>query len=285
MTTVHDTSTSGCSVKPQIAIKPRAVSVNGVAISREAIARETQNHPASKPIEAWQAAARALVVRELLLQEARRLAVTPQPLQDEEGRRETDEEAQIRGLLEQVVAAPLAEEAELRRFYENNRTSFTSPDLFAVSHILIGLRDALPESQALARQKAESLLVDLQANPGLFAGLAEAHSDCPSRTVGGQLGQIATGQTVPEFEAALPDLPVGAGHVTMIETRYGFHLVTMHQRISGTLLPFEHVRARIAGFLEARARMMAERHYIQHLAGKARIEGVAFETSATPLVQ
>ena len=43
--------------------------------SRSAIARETQNHPAAKPIDAWLAAARALVVRELLLQEARRLGI------------------------------------------------------------------------------------------------------------------------------------------------------------------------------------------------------------------
>ena len=50
--------------------KPKTISVNGAVIAREIIAREVQNHPAEKPILAWQAAARALVVRELLLQEA-----------------------------------------------------------------------------------------------------------------------------------------------------------------------------------------------------------------------
>ena len=53
--------------------KPVTVSVNGVVMPRDAIARETQHHPADTPILAWQAAARALVIRELLLQEARRL--------------------------------------------------------------------------------------------------------------------------------------------------------------------------------------------------------------------
>ena len=70
-----------------------AVSVNGVAIARDAIAREMQHHPAAKPIAAWQQAARALVVRELLLQRARRLDVTPEPVSDDGGRRETDDEA------------------------------------------------------------------------------------------------------------------------------------------------------------------------------------------------
>ena len=50
--------------------KPKTIRVNGAVIAREVIAREVQNHPAEKPILAWQAAARALVVRELLLQES-----------------------------------------------------------------------------------------------------------------------------------------------------------------------------------------------------------------------
>ena len=50
--------------------KPKTITVNGKVIPREVIAREVQNHPAEKPILAWQAAARALVVRELLLQES-----------------------------------------------------------------------------------------------------------------------------------------------------------------------------------------------------------------------
>ena len=67
-----------CSAHAQIpAGKPAAVSVNGVAIARDAIAREMQHHPAPKPIAAWQQAARALVIRELLLQQARHLDVTP----------------------------------------------------------------------------------------------------------------------------------------------------------------------------------------------------------------
>src|SRR5665647_3978424 len=44
--------------------KPKTITVNGTVIPREVIAREVQNHPAEKPILAWQAAARALVVRE-----------------------------------------------------------------------------------------------------------------------------------------------------------------------------------------------------------------------------
>jgi peptidyl-prolyl cis-trans isomerase C len=64
-----------CSLHDQIVPKGRGVSVNGVAIPRGLIAREIQYHPSRTPAEAWKAAARALGIRELLLQETRRLAV------------------------------------------------------------------------------------------------------------------------------------------------------------------------------------------------------------------
>ncbi len=74
-----------CSVHVQFpAGKPVTVSVNGVAIARDAIQHEMQHHPADKPIAAWQQAARALVIRELLLQRARYLGVAPEPISDEQ---------------------------------------------------------------------------------------------------------------------------------------------------------------------------------------------------------
>lgn len=285
MSVVLETSTAGCAVKPNVSAKPRTVTVNGVTIPREAIARETQNHPASKPIEAWQAAARALVIRELLLQEAVRLEIAVDPLSDGEGRRETDEEARIRALLEQEVFSPVPGEEELQRYYANNRRAFRTPDLYEVAHILIGVRESGPVALQAARERAEAILREIEATPARFAAQAEAHSDCPSRATGGNLGQISSGQTVPEFEIMLPQLPVGPDRFSIVESRYGFHIVTVHRRIDGRELPFATVRNRIARFLEERAGVSAARHYVQRLASLAAIEGVVLETSSTPLVQ
>lgn len=95
--------------------QPETVSVNGVAISRDAIAREVQHHKASKPIEAWQSAARALVIRELLLQRVRCLGIASSPRDNGGGRRETDEEALLRALIEEEVATPDPDEVACRR--------------------------------------------------------------------------------------------------------------------------------------------------------------------------
>ncbi|TGS49566.1 peptidylprolyl isomerase, partial [Mesorhizobium sp. M3A.F.Ca.ET.201.01.1.1] len=91
--------------------------VNGVAISRKAIAAEVQNFPARNPGEGWRAATRALVIRELLLQEARRLDIAVEQRTDQDGRRETIEDALVRGLIEREVRVPEADEEMLRRFY------------------------------------------------------------------------------------------------------------------------------------------------------------------------
>ena len=271
---------SSCAVKPAIAPKPKIVSVNGVAIARAAIARETQNHPAAKPIEAWQAAARALVIRELLLQEARRLALAPEPLSDDEGRRETDEEAMIRQVVEREVATPEADEAACQRYYDNNRQRFRSGDLVEARHILLPAAPGDHEARAQAIEQADAIIVELQKDRARFSAIAETFSACPSAKVGGSLGQIGPGQTVPEFERALGRLPVGEIAPHPIETRYGFHIVLVERRIEGRELPFDMVRARIAVWLNEKVRRVAVQQYLAILAARADISGV--DMSASP---
>ena len=140
-----------CSVSNTLP-KPKVVSVNGVVIAREVIAREVQNHPAEKPVLAWHAAARALVVRELLLQESRRLGIEAEPLRDPEGRSETPEEAAMRALIEREVVTPEPDEAACLRFYQQNRERFRSGDLYEAAHILV----AAPPGDMTARTRARA---------------------------------------------------------------------------------------------------------------------------------
>ena len=53
-----------CSIHQTVLPRGNGVRVNGVAIARDQIAREVQQHPSRTPAEAWKAAARALAVRE-----------------------------------------------------------------------------------------------------------------------------------------------------------------------------------------------------------------------------
>ena len=265
----------GCSAHAQIpAGRPVAVSVNGVSIGRDAIVREMQHHPAEKPIAAWQQAARALIVRELLLQRAQYLGVTPEPISDRDGRRETDDEAIMRALIEREVKVPDPDDETCRRFYERNQGRFRSPDIFEASHILLAALPAEREAYAQARADAAAVLATLQDRPDCFAALARAYSPCPSAAQGGNLGQITTGQTTPEFEQALLALRPGELCTEPVATRYGFHVIRLDRKHEGQTLPYETVAGRIADYLRESVRRRADAQYIARLATAARIEGV-----------
>ncbi len=263
-----------------------AVAVNGRTIDEADILAEAQHHPASNPGEALAAAARALVVRELLVQEARRLGIdAPACLCDDDGRSETPDEAAIRLLVEREVAVPEATEAECRRYYANNPAQFRSDALYEARHILFAARTDDREARAAARTEAERLVAVLENHPGEFAALARALSDCPSREHGGNLGQIGPGSTVPEFERALDRAAATGLFPAPVESRFGFHVVSLDRRIPGETLPFEIVRERIAAWLEAASWSRAVSQYIAVLAGKAEISGIDIGATEGPLIQ
>lgn len=261
-----------------------SVTVNGVTISRRAIAAEVQNFPARSPMESWRTAIRALVIRELLLQEARRLEIPVEQKEDGDGRKETEEDACLRALIEQEISIPEADEESLRRFYDNNHQRFMSPPLYEAQHILVAARHDDASAFAVAREKALSIAAALANAPQRFAELARAFSDCPSAELGGSLGQIGPGDTTPEFEQALVGLAPGdiSGPV---ETRYGVHLIRLERTIEGRQLPFDAVKERIAAYLDAHVRRQATAQYISLLIGRADIRGVALDGAASPLVQ
>ena len=254
------------------------VMVDGVRIAHDAISREVQNHPAPTPVAAWTAAARALAVRELLLQEARRLGLQPNPIIDAEGRRETLEEAVVRALIDREIAMPVPSDEDCRRYYDNNRLRFRSADIHEASHILVAARRSDPATFAAARARAQVLLERLRVEEHSFADLAQAHSDCPSAAAKGNLGQLTKGATTVPFEQALLRLEPGEISGEPVETDYGFHIIRLDRRIGGALLPFEIVRGRIANYLMARARRTAIAQYVARLAARAEITGVEMPT-------
>jgi peptidyl-prolyl cis-trans isomerase C len=258
-------------------VKPTVVSVNGVEIPRDAIAREVQHHPAAKPIAAWQSAARALVIRELLLQQARRLGIEVAPGSDSDGRRETEEAALIRGLIEQEVVTPEPDAETCRRYYEQNRQRFRSRPIYAAAHILFAAFKDDVRGYAQARCEAASVLAELKARPERFGELARTHSACPSAAQGGVLGQIVNGQTTREFERALAELNPGSISETPVETRYGLHIIRLDEKVEGAQLPFDSVAGCIADYLRESVASRATAQYVARLVSAAEIVGITLD--------
>jgi peptidyl-prolyl cis-trans isomerase C len=258
---------------PRVQAARSPVAVNGVIIPRVAIAREAQHHPAQTPAASMRAATEALVIRELLLQEARRQAVVPAPQCDDRGRRETAEEAMIRAVVEHEVAVPTPTETEVVRYYDANRSRFRTPDLYEARHILIAALHSDATASAAAKAQADAIATEAAAHPDRFADLAKAWSSCASAADGGHLGQITAEETTPDFAAALGGLGEGETTGKPVVTRYGFHIIRLERRFPGQVLPLAAVTDRIAAYLVERSRRLASAQFIARLVSAAEITG------------
>ncbi|MDR0246354.1 MAG: peptidyl-prolyl cis-trans isomerase [Burkholderia sp.] len=253
---------------------PVALRINGVAIDDAAIAAEAAHHgDVPDPLGA---ARRALAVRELLRQRAVALALLDEgaPLDD----------AAVDALLErELTHLPEPDRADCERYYAQHPARFRRNDIVYASHVLFAMTDRVP--LAPLRQRAEQALAEVVAAPETFDAVARASSNCPSAAVGGSLGQLLRGDTVPEFEAALFDTD-GIGVLPkLVNTRFGFHIVRIERRVEGDTVPFDEAAGQIAAYLSERVRQRAMRQYVAILAGSARVEGVEFDGANGPLVQ
>ncbi len=258
------------------------VTVNGMEIPEEAIAAEMQYHPAESMDAAYIQAARALVVRELLLQQANRLGLDQPALEAESN--ETADDAGIRLLIEQEVTTPQADEPACRTYYENNRHKFKTQVLLEASHILLPAPPADVSVRREARRQADAILAELERSPDSFERLARTHSACPSGKEGGSLGQLTHGQTCEEFERQVFCLPQGLCPKPL-ETRCGYHIVHIDRRVEGRSLDYQMVSDKIARYLDEHVQRKALSQYIHYLAGEADIEGIDLTGSDSPLMQ
>lgn len=249
--------------------------VNGERVPHALVAAETQNHaaPKGKPGLAWRKAANAVAIRTLLLQEARARGIAAEPAEVGPDRFETEEEAMIRGLLEEAVEVEAPSAEAVRAEWERDPARFRAPPLWEVSHILLACDPRDEATREAVRARAAELAAEAQGNPASFARLARENSDCGSRASGGALGQLGPGDTVPEFEAALRRL--GDGEITAepVLTRHGWHVIRMDALAEGAVLPFEAVRPRIAEAMEKATWTRAARAFVDVLIAAATITG------------
>jgi len=240
------------------------VIVDGLEISASSIANEAQNHtaPKGKPGLAWRKAARALIIRHLLLREVEAKGISATPRDFGNGRRETDEDAQVAALLQQALTPEDVSDEDVKTEWQRDPSRFKTPPLWEASHILCE-----------TREMAETLIT--QINGGAqFAHVAKDNSQCGSATDGGFLGQLSPNDTVPEFEAVMSALEVGTITQEPVQTRFGFHIIRLDAKEDGRQLPFQAAQIRVREALERAAWARAARTYTSELMEKADIEGI-----------
>ena len=171
---------------------------------------------------------------------------------------------------------------ELKEFYEKNKSRlYEVPETVRARHILIAVNatdDAA--KKAVKKEKAESLRKQLVASKGAdFEKLAKDNSDCPSKAMGGDLGEFRKGQMVPAFEVvafALKTNEISA----VVETDFGYHVIQMTEHNSPRTVAFDEVKPQITAQYKGRQLQEKAGPFIQELRDKAKI---TYQNGAEPV--
>ena len=166
-----------------------------------------------------------------------------------EARFQAAEQAQIEYVvldLEPLAKATVVPEDDLRAYYAENASRYTVAEERRASHILINAPQGAPAAERQqARERAEALLAEVRSNPASFAAVARKNSQDPgSAERGGDLDFFGRGAMVKPYEDAV--FAMKRGEISnVIESDFGFHIITLTDLRGGEKKPFEAVRAEI----------------------------------------
>ncbi|MDA8413463.1 MAG: peptidylprolyl isomerase [Desulfobacteraceae bacterium] len=162
-------------------------------------------------------------------------------------------------------------DAEMRKYYEQNKASFKEAESVKVSHILIMLpKNPTSEEAAEARRKIERIRQEVLSGKD-FAELATQFSACASAPSGGDLGYITHGYMPLEFDKVAFTLKVG-DISDIVRTRHGFHIIKVIDRKPERIQEFGEVKAFIEKFLLTKAQAKWIEGLAETLKREAKVE-------------
>ncbi|NOT66309.1 MAG: peptidylprolyl isomerase [Methylotenera sp.] len=148
-----------------------------------------------------------------------------------------------------LITGMTVDDAEVKKFYDENTDKFQGTEQRNASHILIAFGvSPTPEKKQEAKAKAEAILAEIKKNPKSFETLAIKNSEDPGSAVkGGDLGSFARGAMVKPFEDAAFSLKVNEVS-NLVESEFGYHIIKV-TGITGASTDFETLKPQIKGDL------------------------------------
>lgn len=165
--------------------------------------------------------------------------------------------------------------ADLQAYYDQHRDQYRMPEEVKVSHILI--KTPLPAADGkvdekgvtVAQHRAEDLLKQLKGG-AKFEDLAKKYSEDPgSAKLGGSLGMIGRGRTVPEFEKAAFSLPKGQIS-DLVKSSYGFHIIRVDDKQEAHMKTLNDVKDEIEPLLKQQKAAQVAQKQAEALMNQAR---------------
>ena len=141
-------------------------------------------------------------------------------------------------------------EADIKKFYDENKDKFVQPELLEARHILVKTED---EAKALIKELSSAKELEKA-----FIEAAKTKSTGPSGKDGGYLGKFQAAQMVPEFTAGAKALKKGEISKEPVKTQFGFHVIYLIDSIPSKTASYEQVKGNIN-------QMMASQKYNENV--------------------
>jgi peptidyl-prolyl cis-trans isomerase C len=198
--------------------------------------------------------------------------LTKEGLMMDQARENIKKNIYVRAVISQKIQ-PLVKvsDAELEAAYQANLERYRHGEMIGARHILIQApQEATEEQKKQAKEKIESVLKEAQTGKD-FSELAKTHSDCPSKTRGGDLGYFGKGRMAAAFETAAFALKEGEVS-TVVETQFGFHLIQVYGKKPPGITPLPEVRQQVEAQVKSEKFQKTVNEYVFNLRQKAKIE-------------
>lgn len=149
---------------------------------------------------------------------------------------------------------------EIKKFYDDNKTSFAEEPTVTAKHILVA-----------TKEEADNVKSEIASGSLSFEDAAAKYSTCPSNAEGGSLGSFQRGMMVPEFEDAAFNAEIGV--VTEpVQTQFGYHLVLVENKSESKEKSFDEVKEVIKNQLVQQASQKKYMELLGQLEGKYGVE-------------
>ncbi|MDD2336064.1 MAG: peptidylprolyl isomerase [Geobacteraceae bacterium] len=215
--------------------------VNGIAITTQDFKNEVDRLPAYlKPMvqspEGKKELLDSMVVREIILEQAKKDGVDKsKDVADrlEDLRKRLIVETYLKKKVEQEAQIS---DADLKKFYDENKDKFKTGEQVRASHILVK-----------TEKEAQDILAQLKSGAN-FEDLAKKYSTDATAAKGGDLGWFSKGAMVPEFDKVVFGLKEGqlSG---IVKTQFGYHIIKVTGVRPAGIRAFDEVKEQIKSTL------------------------------------
>jgi len=132
-------------------------------------------------------------------------------------------------------------EDEIRKYYDEHKEDFKTPEMWRASHILV------------ADEKEAKDILDELAKGASFEELARIRSIDATASRGGDIGYFRRGQLVPEFEKEA--IALNPGQTSgVVNTQFGYHIIKLTDKRESSVEPYEKSRRPIEDILMKKKR-------------------------------